>query len=262
MQNLERAAQRIAAARLAGEPLGLLPEGERPPDEAAAYRVQDRLHAILTEAGRGPVMGHKIGCTTPVMQRYLGIPNPCAGGVFARAVHRSPALLAHDEFIRVGVECEIAVRIARDLDHMDAPFTADRMAHAIDACMAAVEIVDDRYADWRRTDAPTLIADDFFAAGCVLGEPVARGRWPALADAVGTTRVNGREVGQGRGADVMGHPFRALAWLANMLAARGRGLRRGEFVLTGSLVETRWLAPGDRVSVEVAGLGSVSAEFA
>lgn len=262
MQDPERAAQRIAAARLAGAPLGCLPESERPPDEAAAYRVQDRLHEILTRAGRGPLAGHKIGCTTPVMQRYLGIPNPCSGGVFARAVHASPAALAHGGFRRVGVECEIAVRIAVDLDPADAPFAADRMADIVEACMPAVEIVDDRYVDWRRTDAPTLIADDFFAAGCVLGAPVARGRWPDLASVTGTTRIGGCEVGQGRGADVMGHPFRALAWLANALAGRGRGLRRGEFVLTGSLVETRWLAAGDRVSVEIAGLGDVSAEFA
>ena len=261
MLNLERAAERIAAARLAGEPLGLLPESERPPDEAAAYRVQDRLHEILTAAGQGPLAGRKIGCTTLVMQRYLGIPNPCSGGVFARAVHRSPAVLAHGGFRRVGVECEIAVRIAADLDPSDAPFTADRMADVVGACMPAVEIVDDRYMDWRRTDTPTLIADDFFAAGCVLGAPVARGRWPELADVTGTTRIGGREVGQGRGADVMGHPFRALAWLANALAARRQGLRRDDVVLTGSLVETRWLAQGDRVAVEISGLGSVSAEF-
>ena len=28
--------------------------------------------------------GWKIGCTTPVMQKYLGIPNPCLGKVMAK----------------------------------------------------------------------------------------------------------------------------------------------------------------------------------
>ncbi len=128
--------------------------------------------------------------------------------------------------------------------------------------MAAIEIVDDRYVDWRRMDAPTLIADDFFAAGCVLGAPVGRERRPDLAAVTGTTLINGIEVGRGRGADVMGHPFAALAWLANSLAARGLGLRQGEFVLTGSLVETRWVSRGEKVTVEVSGLGSATAEFA
>ncbi len=39
--------------------------------------------------------------------------------------------------------------------------------------MPAFEIVDDRYEDWRITDTPTLVADDFFAAGALLGTPVA-----------------------------------------------------------------------------------------
>jgi 2-keto-4-pentenoate hydratase len=59
----------------------------------------------------------------------------------------------------------------------------------------------------------------------------------------------------------MGHPFEALAWLANNLAARGRGLRAGEFVFTGSVVETKWLNRGDRVEMEVEGLGRVDAVF-
>ena len=45
------------------------------------------------------------------------------------------------------------------------------VAGAVEAYMPAIEIVDERYADWPRTEAATLIADDFFAAGCVLGEP-------------------------------------------------------------------------------------------
>ncbi len=63
------------------------------------------------------------------------------------------------------------------------------------------------------------------------------------------------EVGRGRGADVMGHPFEALAWLANSLAQRGRSLRAGEFVFTGSVVETKWVNRGDRVVMEIEGLG-------
>ena len=46
------------------------------------------------------------------------------------------------------------------------------VARAIDACMAAIEVVDDRYEDYKSLDTPTLIADDFFNAGCVLGKPI------------------------------------------------------------------------------------------
>jgi 2-oxo-3-hexenedioate decarboxylase/2-keto-4-pentenoate hydratase len=123
--------------------------------------------------------------------------------------------------------------------------------------MAAVELVDDRYADWRKTFPPTLVADDYFGAGAVLGPEVPAAAAGDLAACVGTTVVNGVELGRGRGADVLGHPLNALAWLAQTLARRGTWLRAGETVLTGSLVETKWLKAGDDVRVAVSGLGEI-----
>jgi 2-oxo-3-hexenedioate decarboxylase/2-keto-4-pentenoate hydratase len=255
------AAQRIAEARLARRALPELDPAIRPSDEAQAYRVQDALHDILTRAGLGALAGHKIGCTTKVMQEFLRIPNPCAGGVFATTVFSSPASIRHADFLHVGVECEMVVRLGADLDPAQAPFTADSVAHAVEAVMAGMEIVDDRYVDYKSLDTPTLIADDFFDAGCVLGTPVRDWRKLDIAALTGTTRINGIEVGRGRGADVMGHPFNALAWLANALAQRGRGLRAGEFVFTGSVVETKWVNRGDRVQMQIEGLGAVEAVF-
>jgi 2-keto-4-pentenoate hydratase len=59
----------------------------------------------------------------------------------------------------------------------------------------------------------------------------------------------------------MGHPLAALAWLANNLAQRGQAIRAGQFVFTGSVVETKWVNRGDRVEMEIEGLGSVAATF-
>jgi 2-keto-4-pentenoate hydratase len=195
------------------------------------------------------------------MQQYLGIPNPCAGGVFAGGVHPSGVTLHHKDYIRVGIECEIAVRMGRELPLSEAPFTAEDVSQAVASYMPAIEIVDDRYVDWRQTDAPTLIADDFFAAGCVLGEAIGRDETPDLRDVTGRTFINGSEVGRGIGADVMGHPHVALAWLANNLAGRGKALQTDQVVLTGSLVQTVWLAPDDEVRVIVSGLGAVDIRF-
>src|SRR5262245_2516226 len=74
--------------------------------------------------------------------------------------------------------------------------------------------------------------------------------------------VNGEEAGSGSGADVLGHPHNALAWLANHLAQEGKGLHAGQIVLTGSLVKTVWLKAGDAVKMELDGLGTVAATFA
>ena len=59
----------------------------------------------------------------------------------------------------------------------------------------------------------------------------------------------------------MGHPFAALAWLANNLAQRGQAIKAGQFVFTGSVVETKWVNRGDRVEMEIEGLGGVEAVF-
>lgn len=260
MNRISGAARLIASARRNRAPLRALPAGLAPPDEAEGYRTQRAVHDLLLPHC-GAIVGFKIGCTSAVMQQYLDIPHPCSGGVFARGVHDSGVSLRAADYVRVGVECEIAVRLGRDLAAPHAPFTADHVAPAIEAYLPAIEIVDDRYADWQTLGAPTLVADDFFAAGCVLGKPVARSAAPDLLDVVGRAVINGAEAGRGSGADVLGHPHHALAWLANHLAAEGRGLHAGQMVLTGSLVKTVWLVAGDAVEIELSGLGTVSAEF-
>jgi 2-keto-4-pentenoate hydratase len=262
--NILAAAQAIAQARRNRAPLKALPADLAPKDLAAGYRVQRALHDLLLPQ-TGPLVGYKIGCTSAVMQRYLNIPHPCGGGVFARGVHESGVSLRAGDFVRVGVECEIAVKLARDLaasrGASTAPFTADTVAEAIEAYLPAIEIVDERYLGWETMGAPTLIADDFFAAGCVLGKPVARSAAPDLLTVVGRAVINDAEVSRGTGADVLGHPHYALAWLANHLAEEGRHLHAGQIVLTGSLVKTIWLAAGDRVTMELEGLGDVTASF-
>ena len=261
MDRILAAAQIIAQSRRLRTPLQALPEAIAPRDLAEGYRVQRAVHDLLLPQS-GALVGYKIGCTSAVMQDYLGIPHPCGGGVFARGVHESGVTLRASDFIRVGVECEIAVRLSRDLLPSEEPFTAEWMKEAIEAYMPAIEIVDDRYEKWQTLGAPTLIADDFFAAACVLGEGVARIAAPDLSSVSGRALINGEEAGRGTGADVLGDPHHALAWLANHLAAEGKGLHAGQIVLTGSLVKTTWLKPGDHVVMELDGLGQVEATFA
>jgi 2-keto-4-pentenoate hydratase len=261
MDRIYEAAKAIASARLSAKALYPLPAPVRPQDVAEGYQVQNAVHEILAETKWGHVVGYKIGCTTSVMQQYLKISHPCAGGLFSGRIHRGRADLNRGSYFRPGIECEIAVRLGRDLSSADAPFTADQVAEAVESYMPAIEVVDERYADWPHTEAPTLIADDFFAAGCVLGAPTPRQVLPDLAPLTGQAFINGVEAARGVGADVMGHPHNALAWLANNLAGRSKALRADQIVLTGSLVQTQWPATEDEVTVSIAGLGTVSLTF-
>ncbi len=262
---VEEAARLLARARLERAPLEALPEACRPRGEAAAYAVQARLHGLQEAAGLGARVGWKIGCTTPVMQSYMGIDHPCAGGLFATTLAEEGAEAGgrydFDGFCRVGVECEIVVRLGADLPAAGAPYSREAVAGAVAACMAGIEVVDDRFRDFRKLDVWTLAAGDFFNAGCVLGAPVAD--FPALEldRLTGRMTVNGAAAGQGQGRDILGHPLEALAWLANLKARAGTGLAAGEIVMLGSVVETKWLARGDEVEVEIESLGRARAVF-
>ena len=100
MDKILEAAKAVASARRDLVPLRPLDQDLAPRDEAEGYRIQDAVHAVL--AGEvGPLVGYKIGCTSAVMQRYLGIPHPCGGGVFSRGVHSSGVSLRHADYIRV-----------------------------------------------------------------------------------------------------------------------------------------------------------------
>lgn len=257
---IDAAARLLVDNRRSGLRFGGFPAGLGPHDEAAGYALQERVHDLWAGQVEGAQGGHKIGCTTRVMQDYLGIANPCAGGVLARSVVASGARVPLPRGTRLGVECEIGVRLDADLSGADAAEPA-RVAAAVGAWMATIEIVEDRYEDYGALDAPTLIADDFFNAGLVLGPAVSD--LPAdHADGVAATMaVDGRAVGRGTGADILGHPLEALGWLGRHQAQRGRPLRRGELVTLGSLVATVWIDGPCEVVVDNDRLGRVEVAF-
>ena len=256
------AARLLSRHRLDRLAFGGFPDDFRPRNEAEAYEIQNVLHKLLADAGRGQVVGHKIGCTTPTMQAYLDIPRPAAGGVFDSTVQHVDARFRHADFVRPGVECELAVRLSRNLEARDAPFDRKDVAAAVGSVMAAIELVDDRYSDWGSLGAHTLIADDFFGAGCVLGSEREVSREDVDLTVVSARMtVNGVEVGAGVGADILGDPLTALMWLVNEMAGYGHSLQRGAFVLLGSLVQTHWVEQHDVVVVENVPLGRVTARF-
>ena len=258
---IQTAASMLSAGRLGSDRMDILPPELRPTCEADAYHLQDVLHEILVGAGFGSVVGHKIGCTTSVMQRFLGINNPCAGGVFDSTIRELSGSFSFDRLLHPGVECEMAIQLKSDLTPEDAPYSKESVASAVGSVMAAIELVDDRWRDYKLVDTPTLIADDFFGAGCVLGPMIFDWTGLDLSAVEGSMSINGTPVGSGNGSDIMGHPFEALAWIANSTVTRAKILLEGDFVLLGSLVETKWIERGDVITIEQPGIGTATARF-
>lgn len=250
---IRKKAEQIVELFRCRQATAILPAELYPTNLAEAYAIRRSFQEIEETSGRGPVAGYKIGLTTPVMQKLCGVDEPCYGAIFGREVHHRRAELDTREYCRLGVETEIAFRLGDDLPDGG---NSERIAAAVESAMAAIELIEDLGYDYRRLDAPAIVAGNVWNAGAVLGEPVSDWRARDLARARAGLSINGRHIGSGIGADVMGNPLNALAWLANNLAATGTPLKRGMIVMTGSMVPIQYPTAGDRVLIEVSDLGS------
>jgi 2-keto-4-pentenoate hydratase len=229
-----------------------------PRDLAEAYAMQDEFVALKARQC-GPVVGYKIALTTPQMRRFVGLRESIAGCLHQRQVVRAPASVRAADYGRLLVEFEIALLLGADLRANGAPHAPHEVAAAVAAVMPAFELADDLGADYATLSSRglELAADNAWNEGAVLGEPLEDWRTIDLAAVRGVARVNGKVVGQGRGADAMGSPLAALAWVANHLRSRGRSLRKGDVVITGSLVASQFPRAGDVLEFEAGALGSV-----
>jgi len=259
---IELAAGWIAEARLAGRSMAELPGELRPPSAADGYAIQRRVQALLTQRGRGKLIGWKVGATTAPMQKLLNLSGPAAGAILASAEKHSPATLRFADYRKIGIECEVCVRLKSPLPSAPGEVDREAAAAAVGSLFPAMEIVDNRYGDFTTVGAPTIIADDMFQAAIVLGAEVKDWRTLDLIGCEGTTSANGEVKLKGKGVDVLGHPFESLAWLVNLLAARGERLEAGQYVMTGSLPLPYWANAGETVEISISGLGSVQATIA
>ena len=230
-----------------------LPDAIAPKTFDEAYAAQEALCA-LWEPRLGPVAGRKIAVTTKVMQELMGIDHPCGGLIFASRIHSSPAKIKKADFINVRIECELAVRLGRDLPKGAKPYTREAVREAVSEIMAAFELIEDRNAEYKACKALSLIADNAWNGGIVLGPAKAPPAGSDLNGIAGSQRRNGKQELSGRTDDPMG----ALAWVANLAADRGRPLKAGMVVITGSVVPTIDIAPGERLDFSLEGVGDVS----
>jgi 2-keto-4-pentenoate hydratase len=227
----------------------------RTPDEA--YAIQDAFVALRAQK-LGAIAGYKVALTSEEMRRFVGVDTPQAGVMFLSTVRRSPARVRAADYVRLIVEFEVAVEIGEDLPAADKPFSREHVSAAVGAVMPGIEIADDRDADYKQLAKHPLdlIADNSWNEGAVLGAPVKDWRAIDLGAVRGVATINGSKAGEGRGADCMGHPLDALAWLADHLASIGRGLLRGDVVITGSIITSKTVKAGDRVRFELEHLGA------
>lgn len=253
---IDALAARLIEAREHGRAIDQIPEAETPVDAVEAQLVDDRVAGMTG----WPVLGWKIGCTSEQAQQMLGYPEPFAGRIYS--MFDSGHTLTGDQLCsEPRLEGEFAFTLGRDLE----PGVVDRSGFGREAALAsvaelrpAIELVGGRYANFVGLPVPLLIADGGANSHLVLGPSVTEPDLAGLASVAVTMSVDGSIVGRGSGADVLGHPLDALAWLVSHLGGRGISLTEGQMVTTGSATGVSPFPGGTTATATFDGIGSVS----
>ena len=259
-----RAAELLLAARRRLAPIAALPENCRPATAAEGYAIQ----AALRAARGGALAGFKIGATSQVARTLLATEEPFHGCLFADGVHDSPAILSAGDYDFRLIEPEFAFRLGADLPARTAPYGREELIESIASLHPAFEVVNSAFgSNWTGAGLAQLIADNGVHACLVLGPEMADWKDLDLAAQEVVFESDGAEVGRGRGADALGHPLDALAWLADFgvladpVTGVCRGLRAGDLISTGLVTPFAYAEAGTRLRAEFGPLGAVELAF-
>jgi len=256
-QRVDQAADILWSAWQEMRLLEALPEECRPHSLEEGYAIQDAIGA--RHGGRA--IGWKIAATSAAGQRHIGVTEPLGGRLFAQFCHPDGALLPAGKLHMRVAEAEFAFRMAKDLPPRGTRYSTEEVMAAVGTLHLAIEVPDSRYRDFATIGAPQLVADDSCACFFVLGDEAAAWRGVDLASHPVVGRKNGMVVETGSGANVLGDPRIALAWLANDRAARADGLKAADIITTGTCVKPMPIAPGDQVVADFGPLGRVRVQF-
>jgi 2-keto-4-pentenoate hydratase len=250
----ERTQSRQAFAPLSGV--------HSPATMTQAYDIADELIQLRCSREQARTLGYKIALTTPQMRAFVGYSDSIAGAILSSTSYPSGVALSRQSFLHMAFECEIAFLVSRDIGAQDA-ISQSSIASCIAAAAPAFELVDDLnadYASFAQDDGATLKT---LAAGNAWNHGVVLGAWKHdwqsidLGALRGQAFINGSLEGEGHGRDVMGHPLEAMCWIARHLLSRGKALRKGDFVITGSLITTKFPVVGDAIRYNAGALGEV-----
>lgn len=219
---------------------------------AGAYAVQTAWTRLRLSRGE-QILGRKIGLTSKAMQEQMGVGEPDYGSLWSSRyfpVAAGHAEIPADLFLQPRMEGELAFLIGRRLQGPGV--TLQEVLAATDALAPALEIVDSRIENWR-IRLPDTVADNASYGGFVLGPWSRAMKEQDLRLAGMLLHQNGTSAVEGIGAAALGHPARAVAWLANKLAEFGEALEPGHIVLSGALGRSLSASRGNLFTLEIAG---------
>ena len=227
-------------------------------DVELAYDVQERLIEMKCKEENTRIVGRKLGLTSKAKQQMIGVHEPSYGVLLENMQLFEGDPISVAPFIHGKVEPEIAFIFDKEVSGPSVT-TAEILA-ATAYIAPALEIIDSRFEKFKFT-LQDAIADNSSSSRYIIGERFYKPEEVDLRLMGMVFRKNGEVFSTAAGAAVMGHPARAIAWMANKLWKRGQSIKPGEVVLSGAITASAEFAPGDRFSASFDGIGSIEAVF-
>jgi 2-keto-4-pentenoate hydratase len=239
----------LLRARREGAPIDELPMDLQPTDMTEVYFVQDRIAAAYGEIG-----GWKVGA-----------PNPEATPIFAPMplawISAGGSTLTGSQWRYRGLEAEIAFLVGEDLPPRETPYTREEALAAMASCHPAIEVLESGLVDPMKAARFSSFADLQMHGGFVHGP--AFENWKSLdfnAETV-TLSVDGVLRVERTGSNTSGDLLKLVPWLANEGSTRTGGLRKGQWITTGSWTGVTNANAASVVEAQFAHAGMASLRF-
>jgi len=216
--------------------------------EEDAYSVQAQVFAALWPGAR-PAAWKAGGPSDKV--------EPTAAPIPPENLLRSPASVVGASMRMLGVEAEVAFRLAKDLPPRTRPYSARSVMAAVGEALVAIELCDTRLANWKKTSGVWKLADFQNNAALVTGSGTKDWQKIDFLKQEVEFQIGARLV-KAKGAHSFGNPARLLPWLVAHSAKRGFGLHAGDVITTGSWTGLEIANAGDEVTARFPGIGEAT----
>jgi len=253
ISELHSAAGLLLEARCTAAPLTDLPEALQPVSFEEASFVQDAIASALEP---DCVRAWKIGALTPDA-------TPLFGPMISAWIADDASVLTEPRYRLRGLEAEISFLIGKDLPPRATPYSREEIVAAIESCHPAIEELEAGITDPLKVARFTMIGDLQMHGGFVHGPAVENWQQIDFTKESVTLAVDGavrveRTASNPAGTDLL----RLVLYLANEGSARTGGLKRGDWITTGSWTGATFASAGSQVNVRFSTAGSVSLRFA
>jgi 2-keto-4-pentenoate hydratase len=248
---MRQAAELLLAARRDVAPIADLPVGLQPKNLAEAYLLQD----IVAEA-LGPVGGWKIGAPDPEATPLFA-PMPLGSGYLENGERLGSV------YSRLrGVECEIAFLLGEDLPVREQAYTREEVVAVIASAHPAIEVLESAFVDPDAAERFSMLGDLQMHGGFAYGPAVQDWQVIDIAREAVELVIDGAVRVEGGMANTAGPDLlRLVTWLASDGAYRTGGLRRGQWITTGSWTGKAYAQPGSSIVAKFSNFGTAALSF-